>query len=252
MLKVIVIVSKEIKKEILDYYSNNFLDDDIIVVSPGDIPFNISNYNNVIFKKDKDFLNRRDYPFIEKTNRPNWYYQQFLKYKIVLDSGYELIHIVDGDSYVRSNIIFSNKLFYSNKNIEVNYARFIALLSKNETITDKNFITNQMCFNKYYLLEFIQSLGMNVDNWIFEICKILEKNENLWFSEYQCYANFVLNNKKNKEKKIRVFRRFDLINNSIYQGFKNYSVLACEDHHTTDLIRKIRAHILYLLKLNLG
>ena len=109
MNKVIAIVCKDLNLLTLSYYVKEFVGIDIIVVSPKERKQPV--YKNVTYRKDKDFLSRENFPMIEDTLRPNWYYQQFLKYSIVLDLKYDLIHIVDGDSFVRKDLMFSNLIF---------------------------------------------------------------------------------------------------------------------------------------------
>jgi hypothetical protein len=250
MNKVIVIVCKDLNLSVLSYYNKNFLDIDIIVVSPK--KRNLPLYKNVIYKKDEDFLRREDFSIIEDTHRPNWYYQQFLKYSIVINLKYDLVHIVDGDSFVRKDLMFSNLIFYSKKRIEKQYSNFIEIQTKENVYSDRNYITNQMCFNKVLLKKIILDLSKEGNHWIVTVCKTLNTRNDLWFSEYQFYANYSLKIGKAKEHEINVFRRFDIIGEKFEHGFNNYAVLAHESQHKTGFFRKIRARLFYFFKLNLG
>jgi hypothetical protein len=250
MNKVIVIVCKDLNLSVLSYYNKNFLDIDIIVVSPKER--NLPLYKNVIYKKDEDFLRREDFSIIEDTHRPNWYYQQFLKYSIVINLKYDLVHIVDGDSFVRKDLMFSNLIFYSKKSIEKQYSNFIEIQTKEKVYSDRNYITNQMCFNKVLLKKIILDLSKEGNHWIVTVCKTLNTKNDLWFSEYQFYANYLLKIGKAKEHEVKVFRRFDIIGQKFEHGFNNYAVLANESQHKTGFFRKIRAKLLYFLNLNLG
>jgi hypothetical protein len=250
MNKVIVIVCKDLNLAVLSYYNKFFLEIDIIVVSPKER--NLPLYKNVIYKKDEDFLRREDFSIIEDTHRPNWYYQQFLKYSIVINLKYDLVHIVDGDSFVRKDLMFSNLISYSKKSIEKQYSNFIELQTKENVYSDRNYITNQMCFNKVLLKKIIIDLSKEGNHWIITICKTLNFKDNIWFSEYQFYANYLLKRGLVEEQEIKVFRRFDIIHKKVQLGFNNYSVLAYENQHKTGVIRKIRAKLFYFLNLNLG
>lgn len=250
MNKVIVIVCKDLNLLALSYYVKEFGSIDIIVVSPKERKRPL--YKNVIYKKDEDFLSRENFPIIEDTHRPNWYYQQFLKYSIVLDLKYDLIHIVDGDSFVRKDLMFSNLIFFSKKSVEKQYSNFIEIITKATVHSERNYITNQMCFNRDLLKKLILDLSKEGSHWIVEICKTLNTRNDLWFSEYQFYANYSLKIGKAKEHEIKVFRRFDIIGEKFEHGFNNYAVLAHESQHKTGFFRKIRARLFYFLKLNLG
>ena len=250
MSKVIVIVCKDLNLLVLSYYVKEFGSVDIVVVSPKERKHPL--YKNVIYKKDEDFLSRENFPTIEDTHRPNWYYQQFLKYSIVLGLKYDLIHIVDGDSFVRKDLMFSNLISYTKNKIEKQYSNFIEKQTKENVHSDRNYITNQMCFNKVLLKKIILDLSKEGNHWIVTICKTLSLNDNIWFSEYQFYANYLLKNGMVEEQEIMVFRRFDIIDEKVQLGFNNYSVLAYENQHKTGVMRKIRAKLFYLLNLNLG
>lgn len=252
MKKALAIVSKELNLKILQYYSEILPKETIYFVSPLKKNIKLPS-KNIIHKNDNYFLNRQDYPIIEKTNRPNWYYQQFLKFQVVFKLDYDIIHIVDGDSFVKKEMLFDEFIFYSRKTIENEYHDFISLLfDKKKFISKRNYITNHMCFKRKCLIKMITYLNYSKDNWINQISKRLLKNNNLWFSEYQTYANFMLNNYDTIEKEIKVFRRFDLVDDKLENAFKKYDVLAEEKYHRNSLMRTARAKLFYLLNLNLG
>jgi hypothetical protein len=252
MERALVIVSKTLNKKTLKYYSEILSQEPIYFVSPVYDSY-LDNFKNVIYKEDSFFLKRDNFPIIEKTVRPNWYYQQFLKYQIVINLDYDIVHIVDGDSFVKKDLIFSENILYSSKKIEDNYYDFINLLfNKKENFSKRNYITNQMCFKREYLIELVNQITQSNENWIVYLCSLLLDNNMLWFSEYQTYADYVLNNKFVKEKPIKVFRRFDFINKALHNAFKYYDILAEEPQHNNDILRKIRAKLFYILKQNLG
>ena len=118
MKKAIVIVSKVFNIKSLDYYYKIKTINDLIIVSPifKDSKELLLRYPKIKLIEDKDILSKDEFPLINKTNRPNWYYQQFLKYKIVTSLDYDLVHIVDGDSFIDKKILFvEDTLYYTNK-----------------------------------------------------------------------------------------------------------------------------------------
>ncbi|MDA9812113.1 hypothetical protein N9C07_07850, partial [Flavobacteriaceae bacterium] len=94
MKKAIVIVSKDYSIELIDYYYKIKDKNDLVIVSPI-----FKNSKDLLFRyptlkliQDKDILRKEDFPLINETERPNWYYQQFLKYKTVTSLDYDLVH----------------------------------------------------------------------------------------------------------------------------------------------------------------
>ena len=252
----LVIIAKEINNDILNYYITNSVSIDIFVVSPECTP-NIQNkYPSIRFINDHDILDRSNYKEIEKTNRPNWYYQQFLKYSVVIhlykEFNYELIHILDGDSFIRKDIFLNEKIFYTSKNIEEPYKNFINKLGI-KLQDDKNFISNQMCFRPKYLIEMLDEIS-NGKNWISYFLQVIIENKDheYWFSEYQLYACYIKHTHSIEETPLKVFRRLDLIEVPVEAALKKYFVVAKEIHHKRDFLRMIRAYIYYILGKNLG
>ena len=257
MKKAIVIVSKDYNIKSLDYYYKIKTINDLIIVSPTfkDSKELLLRYPKIKLIEDKDILSKDEFPLINKTNRPNWYYQQFLKYKIVTNLDYDLVHIVDGDSFLDEKLLFvQDTLYYTNKNIEVNYRNFINKTNPRYDIQRKNFITNQICFSKKKLLLLLDSILVGQKHWINFFCEILIKNPDCWLSEYQLYANFILesSNEKIKIKKIKVFRRFDLLHYNFEKGLNKYSLIAYENHHKSGFLRRIRAYFYFYFNFNLG
>lgn len=249
--KCIVLFCKKIEKNIINYY-NSFknVKYDIIVVTPSiDQQLN-KKYPKINFYRDDFFLKLNDN--IQNTHRPNWYYQQFLKYSIVLKLNYDIVHIIDGDSVLNSNHFFTNSLHYSSIKLNVKYQNFTDLFSKNLN-SSKNYIVNHMVFEKKLLIKMFEFFNVNESNYIRIFCSKL-RSGNCWFSEYQNYAMFVLlTNKKRKSFKTKVFRRFDLVQHAnIYEGLQKYSLLAFEKSHDSGILRTLRARIFYFFGINLG
>lgn len=253
--KAIVIVAKDIEETLLNYYTFNIGENaDIFLLSPSFDEALQKKFKTIHFIQDCDFLDRTQYSKLEQTSRPNWYYQQFLKYNVVIQLyktyNYKLIHIIDGDSYVNPDIFFKEKIYYTPKRIEVQYQEFIDKTNVKGR-ESKNFISNQMCFNPLYLNEMLNFISAEI-NWIDFFLDILLSNKNLWFSEYQLYACFVKINYGIKEEPLKVFRRIDLIDTSVDKALKKYSIVAFEKGHKNDHLRTIRASIYYFLGKNLG
>jgi hypothetical protein len=80
----------------------------------------------------------------------------------------------------------------------------------------------------------------------------LEKNPDSEFSEYQNYAVWLQHKIKSSGSLIKVFRRHDLVNEDPLESLKKYDLVAFENGHKTDLLRIIRARLLYALGVNLG
>jgi len=251
MLKsVLAIISKEVNLEVLEYYTKKLETTSIFLITPNDII--LDKYPDIVVLKDDEILDRKLYPIIEKTSRPNWYYQQFLKYAAVQYFDFDLIHIVDGDSFVGEDILFKEELFYTKKEIEKNYTKFNHKLDGQVIVTKRNYITNQMCFNKEKLSRLLKEITPKDKDWIEYMCKLLIGDKDSWLSEYQLYANYVLLNCDVKSKKINVFRRFDLIKQHYTNGLIKYSILALEPNHKTNVLRKIRARLYYCFGINIG
>lgn len=251
MKNCLALVSYEINHEILNYYSS-VKNCEIISVSPSISILIKRKYPKIKFFKDSFFLKKNK--FIDATHRPNWYYQQFLKYSIILKfDNYNLIHIVDGDSFLDLKYLFYKDFLYSPINVNPNYQKFTNQF--NSSLNSKtNFIVNHMVFEKKLLVKMLNYYGSSVDTYIEDFCKKLITGD-VWFSEYQNYAMYVLKNEITRKKiPSKVFRRFESVffikKNNL--PFKHYSLVSNEINHKISFLRKIRINILYLFKKNLG
>lgn len=251
----IVIVAKDIEENVITYYED-VQNADVFLLSPNINPRLRERFPNIIFLEDNEILGRVKYPKIEKTKIPNWYYQQFLKYSVVLDlykkKSYNLVHIVDGDSYIKKELIFEEKIFYTSKIIEKPYNNFIHKLNYKFCFETRNFITNQMCYNPKFLEEMLNKIIPEQGDWIDYFCDLIINNEDCWFSEYQVYANFVKCEFNILQEPIKVFRRLDLINVSVSSALNKYSVVSNEVNHKSSVLHTLRAYTYYILNINLG
>ncbi|MEZ7497317.1 hypothetical protein QO200_01025 [Flavobacterium sp. Arc3] len=250
----VVIVAKEISDNILEYYSSGEISYDLFLVSPDYSTSLKDKYKTIIFRKDSEFFDRDSYEVIEKTDRPNWYYQQFLKYCVVINLHkefyYDFVHIVDGDSFLRKEILLEEKIYYTPKTIEKQYQNFIDR-TELKLKDDKNFISNQMCFNPMYLNEMLTNIARDKD-WVDYFLEIIVKNDSCWLSEYQLYACYVKYKHSIEEEELKVFRRLDLINVSVEKSLEKYTVVANEVQHNAGLLRTLRANLYFAFGKNLG
>lgn len=246
----IVIVSYKIYEKVIEYY-NNFNEYNVIVVCPKFTKKNEKIFSNITFYKDDFFM--QDLGDIQSTHRPKWYYQQFLKYKIVLKLNFDKIHIIDGDSILSPEHFFTKDFHYSPIKINSYYQKFTNVFDTNLK-SKRNFIVNHMVFEKQILINFLHHYGTNENDFIKDFCKEL-KDGSMWFSEYQNYALYVLNNQSWRIKTpTKVFRRLEsVIKTYDYKTlFKHYSLLAYERYHKKKWLNIIRINLHFILKRNLG
>ena len=174
--KCLCIVSKNPNIEIIQYYKSFKLD--FYLLTPITPDQKIEGVNYIL---DTEVLNYSQFNF-EKTNRPGWYYQQFLKLAVVLKLPYDYVHIIDGDTYLEENAINSiNKIYYSRKKINYCYCKFN--LKFGLSIIQKNFIVNHMNFHKETLIAMFEEVFISWENILFNI------DTDSWLSEYYSYSH---------------------------------------------------------------
>jgi hypothetical protein len=247
----IAIVAKTINKELLNLISAQLPMHEIIVISPE--ANKINNTINIKYYHDDDFLNKANFIDNSHHERPGWLYQQFLKYQIVLKSNCKNTLILDGDTFlINPKFLIENCLYYTPKKIESKYNLFILNTLGQNYCTNKNYITNQMMFNKKLLMEMICENFDSIENYYKKISEKLEINPGWEFSEYQTYASWSLVKSKPLTEKIKIFRRLDLVSKNHIESLKKYDIVAQEYNHKSGLLRKLRANFLFLFGLNLG
>lgn len=203
---------------------------------------------------DDFFLSKSSVSRITSPKRAGWIYQQLLKYKAVLESDDEWVFILDGDTVVsdKSHLV-ENLILRTGKKIEKKYILFMKQLDIYDCISGFNFITNQMLFNRKYLLQMLREIENKFNcTWENAIIEILINNPRSEFSEYQLYAQWVIINIGAKIKKIKIFRRYDLVLFKQLDPFKKYSIISYEPHHPSGLLRRLRANLYFIFNLNLG
>ncbi len=239
--KCLCVVSKNPNIEIIQYYKSFKLD--FYLLTPITPDQKIEGVNYIL---DAEVLNYSQFNF-EKTNRPGWYYQQFLKLAVVLKLPYDYVHIIDGDTYLEENAINSiNKIYYSRKKINYCYCNFN--LKFGLSIIQKNFIVNHMNFHKETLIAMFEEVFISWENILFNI------DTDSWLSEYYSYANYVLASKNDVIlEKIKVFRRGDLLPKICLTTLgKQYHLIAFEPQHHTNFFKRKLVRILFFFKFNLG
>ena len=245
----IAIIAKTINFELLDVMTARFKVP-FTIITPK--PTEMGNRNaRVIY--DNDLLNRNE--FFQKCThpRPGWLYQQFLKYQAVIESDFENTLIIDGDSLIiDEKFLTTFSLYHTRKTIENFYNNFISRTLGDTFVSSKNYITNQMNFNKEALLSMLNTAFGSHEEYHDFIMNFLQQNPNAEFSEYQTYAAWLTNKRVSRRELIRVFRRHDFIKINPLDSLKKYDLIAFEDGHKTDRLREIRAKLLYLFSMNLG
>ncbi|MBX9837539.1 MAG: hypothetical protein K2X69_04385 [Silvanigrellaceae bacterium] len=258
MKKALCIVCYSLNLEIIDYY-NKFTDKYIIIIVTPTTPIKIKyKYEKITFYNDDFFLVKNDFEniyisYFNKFNqeKKNWYYQQFLKYYIIFNLDYDYIHIIDGDSILSEKHFFSNNILYTQHKINYKYNNLIKQFYLR--IVNKNMITNQMLFSKVILESMINYFKIESSKYDFIHFILRKMNQNEFeYSEYQLYASYLILIQECKFEKIKVFRRFDLINNSIEYALTKYSLVSFEYKHKKDILRIIKAKIFFYFKLNNG
>lgn len=250
--RAIVIIAKRPKEDTLLYYENNFPTEKLICVSPELNEFNL--INKFEFREDDSFLDRKSFFKSYNIARKGWYYQQFLKYEIILQLPYNHVHIIDGDSLLSPTLLFNHNVRKTPIKLNIGYNNFFSKANKDFIkITRENFITNEMSFKRKELLSMLADLGVNGDNYIETFISWISLDS--WFSEYQLYALYKRDVIKVTTSNMKVFRRFDLIPSflkKIYHWNRRYDLVAYEWHHKSGSIRTARAIVYYIISKNLG
>jgi hypothetical protein len=249
----IILVAKDENSISINEALTSFPNLDIYLISPN---AKESKYNSERLKKinDNEIIDFEILRAELKLERFGWYYQQFLKYESVLKLDGKDFLILDGDTVVNPVIVKKDTLCTTNKPTVKNYYNLYRELFPNDKLYNKSFVTNQMVYNKARLKEMLNEIELKyTQKWINVIANLVKNDSEKMFSEYQTYAEYVLNRYENiKIIPIKVFRRMDLITDSIQNSLKKYDILAYEDHHKTGLLRKLRAKLFYNIGITIG
>ena len=251
----IAVVCKELNPQVLSYLKDQFKNDKINIVSP--CFEKLREYNNIREIPDNLILDRNELESKINIDRFSWYYQQFLKYKLVLYFDDEETLIIDGDTILKREVIEADTLLSQQRRIIPPFVNFNLKLVEDLYKNRKpvSFVTNQMVFRKKYIKEIIELIEYKTNlNWIEGIALILSQNRGqTMFSEYQLYADYVVFKSSPIVKNIKVFRRFDLINSRFLNAALNkYQIIAFEHNHRSGLLSKMRAYLYFICGINFG
>jgi Family of unknown function (DUF6492) len=194
----------------------------------------------------------------------SWYFQQFLKYSIVLKSKDDFVFILDADTLVVDAGIVSVSDFLTAR--ENNQSYYVALekLLGQKRVMRRSAIVNFMAFERVKLSEMLGEIVKRHGGgaWWDVVLDCVVSNKAV-FSEYETYANWMINKGYAKEgRAITFFRRADLLvdmeSNSgseivslIEQGRnKGYQAIALEQAHKRTTIRRVGARALFYFGLS--
>lgn len=260
----IVVVAKKVVIENLIFLANNYPSYRILVVTNDSSDVIYSLPSNVEFNKDNSFLIREEFiqlfADMKRSGGRNlhqiagWYYQQCLKYSIVLKSVKRFVLIVDGDSMLSGNKFLTEHISVLNKKTQKEYKKFNELVLPKQLQTNfLSAITNQMLFDQQKLMQLLQLIENKYSkNWINSIIELIRSNEDLMFSEYQLYADYVVSFYQIPTIKSTIFRRADAVCFDNEKILNKYDIISFESHHKTTFLRKVKYYVYYLLGLNLG
>jgi hypothetical protein len=189
--------------------SNKFLQPNkIFIIAPKD---DITKYgkfyqdiHNVVMVIESDILDIDsiawdNFNLPEMSQRKFWYYQQFLKmsfsYSTHLESDHYLIW--DADTLpIREMLFFENNstsLTVSENEYHQEYFDNIHKIFDNEIkLYSKSFISQHLMVTKEHMLDMLQQISS--DNYCDILLSKLSGKTGSLFSEYETYANYVLNN----------------------------------------------------------
>jgi len=251
-----LIVSLDLNCVFINYLKNLKGIDKITIVSPHlpkktDPSYNI--YKGIDCYTDDYFYSREEFNQLNIQRRKSWYYQQFLKLKILEKLPYSEIILIDGDSVFGESLLlkYNNfQLTYIHRKLPSTYINFIEKLNIHPS--PYNFITNEMKFDKKVFLEFLIHIQKSTElKWELGLAKLI--NSDSWLSEYQAYGSYYQSKfPDSRTTAIKSFRRFDLIKDDFLKALKHYDLIATENHHKTNMLKKLIITILYKFKIPLG
>jgi len=248
--KALVIFSKEPRCDVLQFYSK-LSGWDVFLVAPEAPDFNLQTLGgSVTHISDEEILPRKIFRanFDASISRQNWYYQQFLKYAIVEQLGGKVL-VVDGDSFLNIDSLQNGISRSKGARYVAAYDNFITECFQGSNTLNKNsYITNFMHFDASYLRKMFCYCGVStLDAFMVKVSDILRRNPQMMFSEYQTYARFVEIKELAQVSEVRVFRRMDLLTESVEEALKTYDLVSFEEHHKSGLLRRLRASIYYAI-----
>ena len=245
----------------ISYLEKTFLNDQIIIVTPDKDSFMHLNNSNVSVKADNEFLDISSEQIKsnlseDKKSMFKWYYQQFLKYSIVIKSNkYEDILILDADTIFLSDCIEdSDCINFTSLEYNESYFEIIEKYFPSHKLLSKSAIVNFMWFNRLLLLNLLEIIQGNQKKKWFEVIldNVNKSKAPFAFSEYETYSNYKHNIKFPEQKDLKIFRRADLFLS--FYSFKKiieigkifkFDLISFEENHNRSLSKKI---IIFFMK----
>jgi hypothetical protein len=246
----------------LKYLANHYSINEIIIVTPNKHDYFDLEKNGYVILEDNDFIDIDKNQILEILNKNikflnGWYYQQFLKYSIVLKlNNYDNVIIIDADSIILNFRIMLDDIIFLNEN-EYHEEYFVTI---NKIFPDiiclsKSSINNFQNFNRQILFQMIKEIEVEGINWYLKILSLINESKQLRsFSEYETYANYANAYFNHKISKLKLFRRGDLLNiyqdkNIIISNLKNlgYDLVAFEISHNIKTSHLFYSIFLYLI-----
>lgn len=204
-------------------------------------------YRDIISSKqilfDETLLDDKLEQKLSKSSRPGWNRQQIIKL-LQFDKNLGDTLIIDGDTVLSigllKQILTKNFRWYCRENPE----QYLKLIKKCDILeeyidpfTHYSFITNFSVFRK------MDYEKINIRDLI-DILLDFETTE-MPISEYQ--MNGMLNAQAIDDRKIKIFRRADLLCAFSTRFLLNYDCYAYEYHHDSSISKKIAANIAVIL-----
>lgn len=233
-----------------------------IIVTP-----NKNDFKNILPKyveifEDQEFLDVnksffKNYLNGGKKQLYKWYYQQILKYSIVLKltNQFRSITIVDADSIILNKALLSPKIIFVNSNeYHTPYFQTIEALFPEISILNRSAINNFQTYSSKIFVKMIKEIEeSSKENWINRILELINNSNDIRsFSEYETYANYASYYYELEKLPIKFYRRGDLLNRLMKKekiinelSSLGYDIVAFEVNHKIGLIHKM--YSIYLL-----
>jgi Family of unknown function (DUF6492) len=196
-----------------------------------------------------------------KKGLAGWYYQQLLKYDIVLATGADRVLVLDADTVLLSHVPFprgSDAPLPSSSEYHAPYfASFEALTGVRPSLT-RSAIVNFMWFDRRILRDLTDHIQSRAGvDWRQAILESREA-DSCGFSEYETYANWSARQTRVIQKPFRLFRRGDLLVRpsrgvefvTRMAARRRYDAIAFEQDHRSGVARRMFANLMFSLRLS--
>ena len=247
----------------IKYLEKKFSTDQIFIVTPDQDCFMHLNNSNVSVKADSEFLDISSEKIksnlsMNKKSMFKWYYQQFLKYSIVIKSNkYDDILILDADTIFLSDCIEdSHCINFTSLEYNESYFKIIEKYFPSHKLLPKSAIVNFMWFNRPLLLDMLGIIqGNQKKKWFDVILDNVNKSKSSFaFSEYETYSNYKNNIKQSVHNDLKIFRRADLFMDYYSFGkiikiaeLYKFDLISFEENHNRSLLKTIIIFLMILI-----